>query len=67
MRSRSVGSASSRTLASCPDVKGDSETHVQRCVGLHVCKSEGCCQSMLCFVVGDRFDVLVRIHVVISF
>ena len=55
--------ACSRALASCPDVKGESDTHVERCVGLHVCKLQRCCQGMLCFEVGDGFIVLVQVHV----
>jgi hypothetical protein len=46
MRSRSVVSASSRALATCPDVKGEGATHVQRCMGLHVCKLQRYCQGM---------------------
>jgi hypothetical protein len=63
MRSWSLVSASSRALASCSDVKGEGDTHVERCVGLHVCKLQRCCQGMLCFVVGDGFDVLVQVYV----
>ena len=63
MRSRSLVHASSRALASCPDVKGEGEAHVERYVGLHVCKLKRYCQGMLCFEVGDGFDVLVQVHV----
>ena len=63
MRSRSFVSVSSRALASCPDVKRKSDTHVERCVGPRVCKLQRCCQGMLCFEVGDGFDVLVQVHV----
>jgi hypothetical protein len=62
MRARMV-SARSRALAICSDVKGEGDTHVQRCVGLHVCKLQRYCKGMLCFVVGDGFDVLVQVHV----
>ena len=62
-RSRSFVRVSSRALASCPDVKGEGDTHVERCVGLLVCKLQRCCQGMLCFEVGDGFDVLVQVHV----
>ena len=40
-------------LASCADAKGESDTHVERCVRLHVCKLQRCCHIMLCFEVGD--------------
>jgi hypothetical protein len=30
-------------------------------VGLHVCKLQRYCQGMLCFEVGDSFDVLVQV------
>ena len=56
-RSRSLVSASSRAPASCPDVKGE-DTHVERCVGLHVRKLQRYCQGILCFEVGDGFDAL---------
>ena len=61
MRSRSLVSTSSRALASCPGVKGEGDTHFERCVGLHVCKLQRCCQGMLCFDVGDGFDVQVHV------
>jgi len=41
---------------SCADAKGEGDTHVERCVGLHVCKLQRCCLNMLCFEVGDGFD-----------
>ena len=63
MRSRSLVSTSNMTLASCADAKGEGDTHVERCVGLHVCKLQQCCHSMLCFEAGDGFDVLVQVHV----
>jgi hypothetical protein len=63
MRSRSLVCVSSRALATCLDEKGESHTHVERCVGLHVCKLERHCQGMLCFEVSDGFDVLVQVHV----
>jgi len=59
MRSSSLVSASSRALASCADAKGEGDTHVERCVGLLVCKLERCCHNMLRFEVGDGFDALV--------
>ena len=62
-RSRSVVSASGSALASCPDVKGEGDTHVERCMGLQVCKLQRYCQGMLYFEVGDGFDVLVQVHV----
>jgi hypothetical protein len=62
-RSRSLVSGSSRALATCPDVKGEGDTHVERCVGLHVCKLQRHCQGMLCFEVGDGVDVLLRVRV----
>ena len=62
-RSGSFVSASGRALTTCPDDKGESDTHVERCVGLHVCKLQQCCHSMLCFEAGDGFDVLVQVHV----
>ena len=49
-------SASSSALATCPDVKGEGDTHVERCVGLHVCKLQRYCQDMMCFEVGDSLD-----------
>ena len=58
-----MSGTSSRALTTCPDMKGESDTHVERCVGLHVCKLQRCCQGMLCFEVGDGFDVLVQVHV----
>jgi hypothetical protein len=61
MRSRSLVSASSRALASCPDVKRKGDTHVERCVGLHVCKLQRYCQGMLCFEVGDGFEEQVQV------
>jgi hypothetical protein len=63
MRSRSLVSTSNMTLASCADAKGEGDTHVERCLGLHVCKLQRCCHNMLCFEVGDGFDVLVQVHV----
>ncbi len=60
MRSRSLVSSSNRALPSCPDFKGEGDTHVERCVGLHACKLQRYCQGMLCFEVGDGFDVLVQ-------
>ena len=33
-------SASGSALASCSDVKGERDTHVERCVRLHVCNLE---------------------------
>ena len=63
MRFRSLVSTSNRALPSCSDVKGQGDTHVERCVGLLVCKLQRCCQGMLCFEVGDGFDVLVQVHV----
>jgi len=63
MRSRSLVSTSNMTLASCADAKGEGDTHVERCFGLHVCTLQRCCHSMLCFEVGDGFDVLVQVHV----
>ncbi len=63
MRSRSSVSTSNRALLSCPDVKGEGDTHVERYVGLQVCKLERCCHHMLYFEVGDGFDVLVQVHV----
>ena len=56
MRSRSLVSTSSRALAICPDVKGEGDTHDERCGGLHVRKTEICSHTMLCFEVGDGFD-----------
>ena len=44
-----------------PAVKGEGDTHVQRCAGLHECKLQRCSQSMLCFEVGDGFVVLVQV------
>ena len=63
MRSRSLGSASRRALATCPDVKGEGDSHVERCVGLLVCKLQRCCQGMFFSEVGDGLDVLVQVHV----
>ena len=63
MRPRSLVSASSRALASCADAKSEGDTHVERCIGLHGCKLQRCCHNMLCFEVGDGFDVLVQVHV----
>ena len=63
MRSRSLVSTSNRALASCADVTGEGDTHVERCLGLHVCKLQRCCHSMLCFEAGDGFDALVQVHV----
>ena len=63
MRSRSLVSTSNRALASCPDANAEGDTHVERCIGLHVCKLQRCCHHMLCFEVGDGFDVLVQVHV----
>ena len=63
MLSRSLVSASSRALASCPDVKGECDTHVERCVALHVCKLQRYSQGMFCFEVGDGFDVLVQVRI----
>ena len=57
MRSRSLVSTSNSALASCPDAKGEGHTHVERCVALLVCKLQRCCHNMLCFEVGDGFDV----------
>ena len=54
---------SSRALATCPDVQGEGDTHVQCCVALHVCKLQRYCQGMTCFEVGDGCDVLVQVHV----
>ena len=34
VRSRGLVSASGSALASCPDVKGEGDTHVERCEGL---------------------------------
>jgi len=51
MRSRSLVSTSNRALPSCSDVKGEGDTHVERCIRLHVCKLQGCCHNMLCFEV----------------
>ena len=31
-------SASRRAPASCPDMKGEGDTHVERCVELYACK-----------------------------
>jgi len=62
MRSRILVSTSNRALASCPDVKGEGDTHVERCVGLHACKLQRYCQGMLCFEVGDGFDLLVQVQ-----
>ena len=64
MRCRSLVSSRSRALAICPDVKGEGDTHVERCVGLHVCKLQRYCQGMLCFEVGDGIDVLVQVVLV---
>jgi hypothetical protein len=63
MRSRSLVSASNRALPSCADAKGEGDTHVERCIGLQVCKLQRCCHNMLCFEVGDGFDELVQVHV----
>ena len=63
MRSRSLVKTSNRALASCADAKGEGDTHVERCSGLLVYKLQRCCQGMLCFDVGDCFDVLVQVHV----
>ena len=62
-RSRSLVSTSNRALPSCADAKGEGDTHVERCLGLPVCKLQRCCQGMLCFQVADGFDVLVQVHV----
>jgi hypothetical protein len=53
----------SRALVNCPDVKGESDTYVDQCVTLHVCKLQQYCQGMLCFEVDDCFDVLDQVHV----
>jgi hypothetical protein len=66
MRSCSWFCASSSALASCPDVEGEGDTHVERCGGrasFSVCKLYRHCQGMLCFEVGDSIDVLVQVHV----
>ena len=63
MRFRSLVSTSNRALPSCAEAKGEGDTHVERCLGLPVCKLQRCCQGMLCFEVGDGFDVLVQVHV----
>ena len=64
MRSRSLVSISNRALPSCADAKGEGDTHVERCVGLHVCKLQRCCHHMLCFEVGDGLtSKLVQMHV----
>ena len=55
-RSRSLVGASRRALASCPDLKGESDTPLHRGVGLQVCNFQRQCQGMLCFEVGDGFD-----------
>jgi hypothetical protein len=44
-------------------VKGEGDTHVQRCIERHVCNLQRCCQCMLCFEVGDGFVELVQVHV----
>jgi hypothetical protein len=44
-------------------MKGEGDTHIHRCVELHVCKLERYCQGMTCFEVGDGFDLLVQVHV----
>jgi hypothetical protein len=44
-RSRNLVSASGSALASCPDVKGEGDTHVERCMGLQVCKLQRYCQG----------------------
>ena len=59
-----LGRASSRTLSSCPEVKGEGDSHVERCAGLLVFKFQQYCQGMLCFEAGDGFDVLVQVHLV---
>jgi hypothetical protein len=63
MRSRSRVSTISRALRSCPDVKGEGDTNVHRCVEKHVCKLQRYCQDILCYEVGDGFIVLVQVHV----
>ena len=55
--------ASSWDLANSPDVKGEDDTHIHRCVRLHASKLHRCCQGVTCFVVGDSFVVLVQVHV----
>ena len=55
---RSSISARSRPSAIRPDFKSESEAHAQRCFGTHVNKTEFRCQSMLCLVVVEGFDVL---------
>ena len=47
-------------------MKGEGDTHVERCVGLLVCKLQRCCQGMLCFEVGDGFDEIVQVLVASS-
>jgi hypothetical protein len=44
MRSRSLISAS-RALATCPDAKGEGDTHFECCEGLLVCKLQRYCQD----------------------
>ena len=44
-------------------MKCEGDTHVQRCVGLHMRKLQRYCHSMLYFEAGDGFDVLVQVHV----
>jgi hypothetical protein len=44
-------------------VQGEGDTYVERCVGLNVRKLQRHCHGMLCFEVGDGFDVLVQVHV----
>jgi hypothetical protein len=63
MRSRRLVSARSNALATRPDVKGEGDTYVQRCGGLHACKLQRYCQGMLCFEVGDGFVSILQVHV----
>ena len=71
-----VSTSSSRALATCLDVKGEGDTHVQRCVGLHegdihvqrcvglhMRKFSDIANIMLCFEMCDGFVVLVQVHV----
>ena len=61
MRSWSLVRASGSALASCSNVKGESDTQVHCGVGLFVCKLQRYCHSMLCFEVGDSF--VIQVHV----
>ena len=58
-----VSTSSSRAPATCLDVKDEGDTHVQRCVGLHMRKFSDIANIMLCFEMCDGFVVLVQVHV----